>query len=162
MDSSGGNRFSELTADIVSAYVSNNNLRHDELPDLIAGVHTALQRVQGGAPAPAESAPQEPAVSIRKSVTPDYIVCLEDGKKFKSLKRHLNNEHGMTPDEYRAKWSLKKDYSIVAANYSASRSSLARAMGLGRKAGSGGAQKVEPEPTTPAPAKRRRRAKEPA
>lgn len=126
--------FSELTAEIVAAYVSNNNVRPDELPALIGDVHAALKRAPGGKPeAPQE--PQEPAVPIRSSVKPDFIVCLEDGRKFKSLKRHLQGEHGMSPAEYRAKWGLKNDYPMVAPNYSEARSSLAKTMGLGRKAG---------------------------
>jgi predicted transcriptional regulator len=125
---------SELTADIVSAYVSNNSVRADELASLIGEVHAALKRAPAGS-AEAEPEPQEPAVPIRKSVTPDYLICLEDGKKFKSLKRHLQGEHGMTPAEYRAKWGLKGDYPMVAPNYSEARSSLAKTMGLGRKGG---------------------------
>jgi predicted transcriptional regulator len=100
---------------------------------LISDVHTALQKASEGPVEPA-APPQEPAVPVRASIKPDYIVCLEDGKKFKSLKRHLRGEHGMTPAEYRDKWGLRSDYPMVAPNYSAARSSLARTMGLGRKA----------------------------
>ena len=121
-------------AQIVAAYVSNSALRVTDLPKLIAAVHvaiTALDQPQ------AISAPAEltPAVPIKKSVTPDYIICLEDGKKFKSLKRHLRTAYQMTPEQYRAKWKLPQDYPMVAPNYSASRSSLATASGLGRKPG---------------------------
>src|SRR5919202_6556268 len=123
---------SELVADIVGAYVSHNKVTTSDLPGLISQVHNALQQTTQGPQQP-EAPPQEPAVPIRRSVQPDYIVCLEDGKKFKSLKRHLSSDHGMTPQEYRAKWGLKSDYPMVAPNYSASRSELARSMGLGQK-----------------------------
>ena len=122
----------QLTADIVSAYVSNNKIGSDELAKLIGEVHSALVRAPGAAAEP-EPEPREPAVSVRRSITPDYIVCLEDGKKFKSLKRHLQGEHGLTPDEYRSKWSLPRDYPMVAPNYARARSELAKTMGLGRK-----------------------------
>ena len=122
----------QLTAEIVSAYVSNNNVRREDLPALIGDVHAALVRVPSGGQEPAPE-PQDPAVPVRRSVTPDTIVCLEDGKKFKSLKRHLRTDHNMTPDEYRAKWGLKPDYPMVAPNYAQARSDLARSMGLGRK-----------------------------
>ncbi|MDQ0396438.1 MucR family transcriptional regulator [Labrys monachus] len=122
-----------ITADIVSAYVSNNSVAHIDLPKLIADVHSALMRLaQGrGEEAPAE-VQQIPAVAIKKSVTPDYIISLEDGKKFKSLKRHLSSHYNMTPDEYRAKWGLPADYPMVAPNYAKSRSDLAKQMGLGQ------------------------------
>jgi predicted transcriptional regulator len=133
MDNVNQDELVQLTAEIVSAYVSNNDVRPEQVSTLIAEVHAALVRAPQGETEP-EQEPQEPAVSVRKSVTRDYIICLEDGKKFKSLKRHLRNEHEMTPDEYRAKWGLKKDYPMVAPNYSESRSTLARSIGLGRKA----------------------------
>jgi len=136
MDDELVQNLSELTADIVSAYVSNNNVRPEDLPALISEVHSALAKAPGGAAEPAAQ-PQEPAVSVRSSVKPDYIICLEDGKKFKSLKRHLRNEHNMTPDEYRTKWGLKKDYPMVAPAYSEARSNLAKTMGLGRKSAAG-------------------------
>ncbi|TIR64726.1 MAG: transcriptional regulator, partial [Mesorhizobium sp.] len=107
----------ELTADIVSAYVGNNPLPASGLPDLIASVSASVRKLAGGAPVK-ESAPQTPAVNPKRSVFPDYIVCLEDGKKFKSLKRHLSTDHGLTPDEYRAKWGLPADYPMVAPSYS--------------------------------------------
>ncbi|MEI9425737.1 MucR family transcriptional regulator [Mesorhizobium sp. Cs1299R1N1] len=121
----------ELTAEVVSAYVSNNPVPVGELPALIGQVHIALKGTIGGPVA----VPEEltPAVPIRKSVTPDYIISLEDGKKFKSLKRHLSTHYGLTPDEYRAKWGLPADYPMVAPNYAAARSALAKTMGLGRK-----------------------------
>ncbi|RUX52640.1 MucR family transcriptional regulator [Mesorhizobium sp. M4A.F.Ca.ET.050.02.1.1] len=121
----------ELTAEVVSAYVSNNPLPVGELPALIGQVHTALKGTMGGLVAKPEDL--KPAVPIRKSVTPDYIISLEDGKKFKSLKRHLATHYGLTPEEYRAKWRLSADYPMVAPNYAAARSALAKTMGLGRK-----------------------------
>lgn len=120
----------EMAADIVSAYVSANPVAAQDLPALIRTVHSALLEVASGAPASKELA-QEPAVAIKKSVTPDYIICLEDGKKFKSLKRHLRTRYSMTPDEYRAKWGLPHDYPMVAPNYAKERSNLAKRMGLG-------------------------------
>ena len=122
----------ELTADVVAAYVSNNPVPAGELPNLIADVHAALGRVGGGTePPPADK--HKPAVNPKRSVTDDYIVCLEDGKKFKSLKRHLMTHYGLTPDQYREKWGLDANYPMVAPNYAAARSQLAKKMGLGRK-----------------------------
>ncbi len=123
----------QLTADIVSAYVTNNTIDSGQLSKLIEEVHLALVRAPATAAEP-EQKPLVPAVAIRKSVTPDYIVSLEDGRKFKSLKRHLAGTYGMTPDEYRAKWGLPRDYPMVAPNYAKARSELAKRMGLGRKA----------------------------
>jgi predicted transcriptional regulator len=125
----------QLTADIVSAYVTNNTIESAQLSQLIEDVHMALVRAPAAAAQP-EQKPLVPAVPIRKSITPDYIVSLEDGRKFKSLKRHLAGTYGMTPDEYRAKWGLPRDYPMVAPNYAKARSELAKSMGLGRKAGS--------------------------
>jgi predicted transcriptional regulator len=122
----------ELTAEIVSAYVSNNTVPAAEIPGLISQVHTALARVSGrSGDAPAE--PLKPAVSVKKSITPEHIVCLEDGKKFKSLKRHLRTQYNMTPEQYREKWGLGADYPMVAPNYAAARSQLAKQMGLGQQ-----------------------------
>ncbi|MDX8512104.1 MucR family transcriptional regulator [Mesorhizobium captivum] len=126
------NNFIELTADIVSAYVQKNAIPVSGLPDLIASVNLALSNI--GQATPAEAPAQKPAVNPKRSVFPDYIISLEDGQKYKSLKRHLATRHGMTPDEYRAKWGLAKDYPMVAPNYSATRSALAKSLGLGRKA----------------------------
>ncbi|MER9546909.1 MucR family transcriptional regulator [Mesorhizobium sp. M0437] len=137
----------ELTADVVSAYVSNNPIPVGDLPALIAQVHAALKGTAGSVSAE-EPGVLKPAVPIRKSVTPDYIISLEDGKKFKSLKRHLSTHHGLTPDGYRAKWGLPADYPMVAPNYAAARSSLAKTMGLGRK---------PKAPEAPAPTKRTRK-----
>lgn len=121
----------EMTADIVSAYVGNNSVSAADLPVLIQSVHRALSGITG-APEPAPEAPKEPAVSIRKSITPDFLICLEDGRKFKSLKRHLRTKYNMSPEEYRAKWGLAKDYPMVAPNYAKARSDLAKQMGLGQ------------------------------
>jgi predicted transcriptional regulator len=124
----------EIIADIVSAYVSNNAVPVEALPDLIASVAAAVGRLTKDTTA-VEAKPPRPAVPVRGSLTLDYIVCLEDGKKFKSIKRHLASRHGMTPDEYRAKWNLPADYPMVAPSYSAARSRLAKKMGLGRTPG---------------------------
>ena len=124
--------FIQLTAQIVSAYVSNNSVPAADIPALINQVHAALTRVLAGqVEAPAELL--RPAVSIKKSITPEYIVCLEDGKKFKSLKRHLRTQYNMTPEQYRDKWGLTPDYPMVAPNYAAARSQLAKQMGLGQQ-----------------------------
>ena len=124
----------ELTADIVAAYVSSNSIASDNLTSLIRDVHKALHRTATGAVEP-EAEPLRPAVSAKKSVTPDYLICLEDGKKFKSLKRHLRTHYDLTPDEYRNKWGLPPDYPMVAPNYAKARSNLAKKMGLGQKRG---------------------------
>ena len=131
-DSSNGPNYIELAADIVSAYVSNNSVSASELTTLIGEVHNALLRVSSGAVEVAAEAPR-PAVSVKKSITPDYIVCLEDGKKFKSLKRHLRTQYNMSPEEYREKWGLPADYPMVAPNYAQARSALAKQMGLGQQ-----------------------------
>ena len=120
-----------LTADIVAAHVSNNSVAVNDLPQLIQNVHSALTGISGSSAAP-EARP-EPKVSIRASIKPDYIVCLEDGKKQKMLKRHLMTNHGMTPDEYRQKWGLAADYPMVAPNYAEQRRTLAKSIGLGTK-----------------------------
>jgi len=131
-ESTASGSFIELTADIVSAYVSNNTVAAAEIPALINQVHGALLRVSSGqGEAPAE--PLKPAVPVKRSITNDYIVCLEDGKKFKSLKRHLRTQYNMTPEQYREKWGLSPDYPMVAPNYAAARSQLAKQMGLGQQ-----------------------------
>lgn len=122
----------ELTADIVSAYVSNNSVPAGELPSLINDVYNALLRV-GSTVAPAPAEPLKPAIPVKKSVTSDYLICLEDGKKFKSLKRHLRTQYGLSPEDYREKWSLPADYPMVAPNYAKARSNLAKQMGLGQQ-----------------------------
>ncbi len=131
-DSPAGGPLIALTAEIVSAYLSNNAVPASDIPALINQVHTALTRVSGGA-GETPSEPLKPAVSVKKSITPEYIVCLEDGKKFKSLKRHLRTQYNMTPEQYREKWSLGPDYPMVAPNYAAARSQLAKQMGLGQQ-----------------------------
>lgn len=123
----------ELTADVVSAYVSNNSVPTGELPGLIADIHAALGRVGSSSSEPVPVEKQKPAVSPKRSVHDAYIVCLEDGKKFKSLKRHLMTHFGLTPEQYREKWGLDPSYPMVAPNYAAARSALAKQMGLGRK-----------------------------
>ena len=134
MESNNRDDLVQLTADIVSAYVTNNTVEAGQLSELIEEVHVALVRAPAAASEP-EKKPLVPAVAIRKSIMPDYIISLEDGRKFKSLKRHLAGTYGMTPDEYRAKWGLPRDYPMVAPNYAKARSDLAKRMGLGRKAG---------------------------
>jgi predicted transcriptional regulator len=121
----------DLTADVVAAFVSNNSVSATDLPGLIASIHTAIVGLSAPAPAPEAEKPV-PAVPIKKSVTPDYIISLEDGRQYKSLKRHLTGR-GLTPADYRAKWGLPRDYPMVAANYAARRSEMAKAIGLGRK-----------------------------
>ncbi|MDG2523350.1 MucR family transcriptional regulator [Caulobacter segnis] len=121
----------EMTADIVSAYVGNNSVSAADLPSLIQSIHRTLADISTGAE-PVEVAPKEPAVPLKRSITPDYLVCLEDGRKFKSLKRHLRTKYNMSPEEYRAKWNLPKDYPMVAPNYAKARSDLAKQMGLGQ------------------------------
>lgn len=121
----------ELTADIVSAYVSKNAVPVAALPELIQSVNASLSKI--GGPTEPESPTLAPAVNPKRSVFPDYIICLEDGKKFKSLKRHLDVHYGLTPNEYREKWGLKPEYPMVAPNYAAQRSALAKSSGLGRK-----------------------------
>ncbi|GJE53679.1 MULTISPECIES: MucR family transcriptional regulator [Methylobacterium] len=121
-----------LTRDIVSTFVANNSLQPAELPGLITAIHATLQQLS----APQAALPAErpvPAVSVRKSITQDYLVCLEDGKQFKSLKRHLRSKYNLTPDEYRARWNLPSDYPMVAPSYASERSQLAKAMGLGKE-----------------------------
>ncbi|HMT45388.1 MAG TPA: MucR family transcriptional regulator [Chakrabartia sp.] len=123
-----------LTADIVAAHVSNNSVAVSDIPALIANVHSALTGL--GGPVQAEPAARpEPAVSVRASIKPDYIVCLEDGKKLKMLKRHLMTHYNLTPEQYRAKWGLPADYPMVAPNYAEQRRTLAVKIGLGRKPG---------------------------
>lgn len=138
----------ELAAEIVAAFVSNNTVATSDLPSLIVQVHGALQGIGNPAPAAVAEA-QKPAVPVKKSVTENFIVCLEDGMQFKSLKRHLRTKYNMTPEDYRAKWGLPKDYPMVAPAYAAARSALAKNMGLGQ------ARKKAPPP--PAPAKGRKR-----
>ena len=134
MDSINHDSIAQLTADIVSAFVTNNKIEQSELGNLIEKVHLALVKAPAAAAEP-EKPNLVPAVPIKKSITPDYIISLEDGKKFKSLKRHLMSSYNLTPEEYRAKWGLPSDYPMVAPNYAKARSDLAKKMGLGRKSG---------------------------
>ena len=119
-----------MTSDVVAAYVRNNELQAAELGSVIKSVHGSLAALNGNGQA--EEEPQKPAISVRRSVTPEYIVCLEDGKKLKMLKRHLRTTYNMTPEEYRAKWGLPTDYPMVAPNYAKQRSAFAKKIGLGR------------------------------
>jgi predicted transcriptional regulator len=129
-DPSSG-KFIELTANIVSAYLGNHSVPASDIPGLISQIHSALARVSSGADLNSE--PLKPAISVKKSITPEYLVCLEDGKKFKSLKRHLRTQYNMTPEQYRDKWDLPADYPMVAPNYAQARSALAKQMGLGQQ-----------------------------
>ena len=131
MAENDGADFIELTADIVSAYVSNNSVPASDLPALISEVHSALSRVIGGAAPVVHAEAPKPAIPVKKSITADYLICLEDGKKFKSLKRHLRTQYNMSPEQYREKWGLPPDYPMVAPNYAEARSQRAKKMGLG-------------------------------
>src|ERR671913_226872 len=162
MDEAISPDYTSLTADVVSAFVSHNSVRAADLPDLIASVHAALQSLK--APQQAEPEKREPPVSIRKSITPDFLISLEDGRRYKSLKRHLTGR-GLTPEQYREKWGLARDYPMVAPNYAKQRSDLAKALGLGqlrrnRAAGSAPEAQAEstPEPTKAARGRRKRTA----
>lgn len=128
---SNQNELIDLTADIVAAYVSNNVVAGSDLPGVITNVHQALLNISESANT-VEAEPLTPAVSVRKSITPEYLICLEDGKKFKSLKRHLRTHYDLSPEEYREKWGLPVDYPMVAPSYARARSDLAKKMGLGR------------------------------
>ena len=133
MTETAGSSVIDLTASIVAAYVGNNPTPAAEVPALIGQIHAALLRISGGkVEVPAE--PSKPAVSVKKSMTADFLICLEDGKRFKSLKRHLRTQYAMTPEQYREKWSLPPDYPMVAPNYAVARSQLAKKMGLGQQA----------------------------
>jgi predicted transcriptional regulator len=145
-------RLVDLAAMVVAAYVAHNNVTRADLPDLIANTHAVLTGL-GAPPAAPAAEPLVPAVPIKKSVTPDAIICLEDGMAFKSMKRHLSSKYDMTPEQYRAKWGLPTDYPMVAPNYAEARSVMAKALGLGRKPA---AAVVEP---APAKSPRRARAK---
>ncbi len=142
----------EMAAEIVSAYVRNNSVPVSELPALLQSVHDSLGNILNGAKPEVVKEPPQPKVPVKKSVTNDYIVCLEDGKRFKSLKRHLHSEHGLSPQEYRDKWGLAKDYPMVAPAYADARSNLAKTMGLGRKAGTPALEMPEPEADVVEPA----------
>ena len=124
----------ETTVSLVSAYVSNNSIRAADLSSLIETIYGTLGQLSAAVPEAKEEVPQQPAVPIKKSITPDFLICLEDGKKFRSLKRHLGTVYDLSPDQYRAKWGLPRDYPMVAPAYSAVRSKLAKDIGLGRPA----------------------------
>jgi MucR family transcriptional regulator, transcriptional regulator of exopolysaccharide biosynthesis len=141
----------ELAAQMTAAFVSNNSVPTSELPALILALHTAVTRLEAGpesAPSPVEA--KAPAISIRKSITPDFLICLEDGKKFKSLRRHLAGL-GLTPEQYREKWKLPPDYPMVAPNYAAQRSAMAKEIGLGQFGRKSGAHKPGGRPKAAKP-----------
>lgn len=123
----------EMTVEIVSSYVANNSLQSSQLPELIRSIHATITSLSSTAPAPAPAEPLEPAVPVNKSVTAEYLVCLEDGAKLKMLKRYLRTRYDMTPEDYRAKWGLPADYPMVAPNYAKLRSKHAKQIGLGKK-----------------------------
>jgi len=133
MENSKGNDLLKLASDIVSAYVSNNPLPVGELPAMIKSVHATLGSLTGGVAGEIATS-QKPAVTVKKSITPEFLICLEDGKKLKMLKRYLRSRYGLTPDQYRTKWGLPAEYPMVASNYAAQRSEFAKKIGLGRSA----------------------------
>ena len=135
----------DLTTSIVSAYVSHNSLRAADLPELISQVHSALRGLTSPTEAPITATPPTPAVPVKKSVTDDYIICLEDGKKFRSLKRHIGTVYNLSPEQYREKWGLPRDYPMVAPAYSAIRSRLAKDIGLGQQRGAEDGAQAEEE-----------------
>ena len=132
-DSSGKTEMLRMAVDIVSAYVGNNSVPTTQVPEVINAINTSLSALGDANNGPAETL--RPAVPVRRSITPDYLICLEDGKQLKMLKRHLRAVYGLSPEEYRAKWSLAPDYPMVAPNYAKQRSNLAKQIGLGRKKG---------------------------
>ena len=127
------NKYIDQTASIVAAYVSHNTIAVDQMPALIAKIHAALSQVAGGQAVAGAVETLTPAVPVKRSVFPDYLICLEDGKKFKSLKRHLRTQYKMSPEQYRERWGLPLDYPMVAPNYAKTRSQLAKKMGLGQQ-----------------------------
>ncbi len=156
MQEEGAPDYTSLSADIVSAYVSHNSVRPADLPELISSVHGALRGLS--TPEQVEPAKPQPSVPIKKTITPDFLISLEDGRRYKSLKRHLSSR-GLTPDQYREKWGLSRDYPMVAPNYAKQRSELAKALGLGQlRRGQPAPEPTpapEPEVPTKAPTKRR-------
>lgn len=133
MESTKGSELLKLASEIVAAYVSNNPVPVSELPAMIKNVHATLGTLSG-APAAEIVTNQKPAIPVKKSITPEYLICLEDGKRLKMLKRYLRSRYGLSPDQYRAKWGLPSDYPMVASNYAAQRSEFAKKIGLGRPA----------------------------
>lgn len=142
-ENNGISSLTTVTSSIVAAYVANNKISVSELPDLIRSVHESFVRAEQGDALTAAEKNIRPATSIKKSVTPDYLICMEDGIKLKMLKRHLRTHYGLTPQKYREKWGLPADYPMVAPNYAAKRSMLAKKIGLGAKRGSTGLKKAE-------------------
>lgn len=140
-----GDQLLRMTADVVAAYVRNNPLPTGQLSEIIGAVYASLRALDHPL-GEAKGAPQKPAVPIRKSITPDYLICLEDGRKLKMLKRHLRSTYKMTPDEYRAKWELPSDYPMVAPNYAQQRSAFAKKIGLGRSGGRAGGRRAAAVP----------------
>jgi predicted transcriptional regulator len=132
-DKASGSDLLRMTAEVAAAYVGNNSLPASQLPDVIRTIYSSISALDGGTAVAINGA--KPIVPIKKSVMPDYIICLEDGKKLKMLKRHLRTSYGLTPEEYRIKWNLPADYPMVAPNYAAQRSAFAKKIGLGRKPG---------------------------
>ena len=133
MENPKGNELLKLASDIVAAYVSNNPVPIGELPGMIKSVHATLGSLAGGGTGEIVTS-QKPAVTVKKSITPEFLICLEDGKKLKMLKRYLRSRYGLSPDQYRTKWGLPADYPMVASNYAAQRSEFAKKIGLGRSA----------------------------
>lgn len=158
MSESNSKMLTELSVEIIAAYVANNSLPAAELPALLQSVHNTLGRITGGTKVEEPKVEElKPAVPLKKSVADDYIVCLEDGKHFKSLKRHLHSEHGLSPQDYRTKWGLAKDYPMVAPTYAKSRSALAKTLGLGRKAEAPAVEEEAVEAPPPEVARKTRR-----
>jgi predicted transcriptional regulator len=145
-------RLLNIVSDIVASYVSNNSVRSGDLAEIIGAVHSTLASLGSGQAAPAVKEVKAPAASIKKSITPDFLICLDDGKKFKSLRRHLSTAHNMSPDDYRAKWNLPQNYPMVAPAYAAERSALAKQSGLGQV-------RTKPAKAMPAVPRRRGRPK---
>jgi predicted transcriptional regulator len=133
MQEVGSKNIVQLAASIVSAYISNNSLPMTDLPSLISSVHDVVAKLAGNSSHAPPAEPLRPAVSIKKSISDDYLICLEDGRKFKSLKRHLRTRYNLTPEQYRAKWQLPPDYPMVAPAYAETRSRMAKDMGLGQQ-----------------------------
>jgi predicted transcriptional regulator len=132
------NNLVELTADIVAAYVGNNSVAQADLPKLIGDIYRSLASATNGSEIKFDTLEARPAIAVKKSITPDYLICLEDGKRFKSLKRHLRTHYELSPEQYREKWGLPADYPMVAPNYARARSSLAKKIGLGQNRGKSG------------------------
>ncbi len=160
MNENDANALAEMATTIVSAYVANNSIPMAELPSLIHSIHQTLGRLSDTTAVPEMKTEElKPAVAVKKSVTEDYIISLEDGRKFKSLKRHLAAEYGMTPEQYRVKWGLPNNYPMVAPAYAKQRSSLAKSLGLGRKPANADAAPVPPAPANSEAKPRKRAAK---